>query len=57
MITYQQISHEMGVPLSLVKEAKRTIIGYKHTATQEEIEKVKAYIVKKMEESKNGQIY
>ena len=54
MITYQQISHEMGAPISLVKEAKKAIIGYKHTATQNEIEKVKAYIVKKMEASQNG---
>lgn len=49
MITYQQLSHEMGVPVSLVKEAKKAIIGHKHTATPKEIEKVKAYIVNKME--------
>ena len=49
MITYQQLSHEMGVPVSLVKEAKKAIMGHKHTATPKEIEKVKAYIVNKME--------
>ena len=50
MITYQQLSHEMGVPVSLVKEAKKTVIGHKHIATPKEIERVKAYIVNKMEE-------